>query len=410
MTILYVLLVLLIVTRLFGELAVRLKQPALVGELVAGIFIGLLVTRFSGTFPILSGISDSEVFKAVTDLAIFFIMLLGGLEMRPRDVTQASGRAMPVAVGGILIPLAAGYGVGILFIPENPARVAQCLFIGVALAITAVPVTVKVLMDMGRLDSSVGQLVVAAAIFDDVISLVLLAILTAVAETGALPPLNELGWLGAKVFGFFVVSYVLGRYALPRVGPLLKRMKLEHVEISALLMWALALAVLAEVLGMHFVVGAFMAGLLFTRHSIDKKTHAELNEHLEGMTVGFFAPVFFASIGMHLDLGAVTAIPAMLGLILIVAFAGKLLGAGGAALAIGMPARESVAVGFAMNARGAVELIVADIALRAGLFSQPTPTPDTVRFLYSAIVIVAVVTTFLSPVILRRVLGSHQSG
>ncbi len=404
MTILYVLLVLLIVTRLFGELAVRFKQPALVGELVAGIFIGLLVTRFSATFPILSGISDSEVFKAVTDLAIFFIMLLGGLEMRPRDVTKASARAMPVALGGILVPLAAGYGVGILFIPDNPARVAQCLFIGVALAITAVPVTVKVLMDMGRLDSSVGQLVVAAAIIDDVISLVLLAILTAVAETGVLPPMHDLAWLGAKVIGFFIVSFVVGRFVLPRVGPLLKRMKLDHVEFSALLMWALALAVLAEVLGMHFVVGAFMAGLLFTRHSIDKETHAELNKQIEGMTVGFFAPIFFASIGMHLDLGAVTAIPAMLGVILIVAFAGKLLGAGGAALAIGMPARESVAVGFAMNARGAVELIVADIALRAGLFSQPTPTPDTVRYLYSAIVIVAVVTTLLSPVVLRRVL------
>jgi Kef-type K+ transport system membrane component KefB len=407
MTILYVLLVLLIVTRLFGELAVRLKQPALVGELVAGIFIGLLVTRFSGVFPILSGIADSEVFKAVTDLAIFFIMLLGGLEMRPRDVTRASGRALPVAIGGIVIPLAAGYGVGILFIPENPARVAQCLFIGVALAITAVPVTVKVLMDMGRLDSGVGQLVVAAAIFDDVISLVLLAVLTAVAKTGMLPPVDELAWLGAKVAAFFLGSYVLGRFVLPRIGPGLKRLKLEHIEISALLMWALALSVLAEMLGMHFVVGAFMAGLLFTRHSIDEETHAKLNEHLEGMTVGFFAPVFFASIGMHLDLGAVTAIPLMLVIVLVVAFGGKLVGAGGAALAAGMSARESVAVGFGMNARGAVELIVADIALRAGLFSQPTPTPDTVRYLYSTIVIVAIVTTFLSPIVLRRVLGRN---
>ena len=406
MTILYVLLVLLIVTRVFGEFAVRLKQPALVGELIAGIVIGITVTRFSGTFPVLSEVSGSEVFTAVTDLAIFFIMLLGGMEMRPKDLTRASSKALPVALGGIIIPFLAGYGVGMLFIPENPARVAQCLFIGVALSITAVPVTVKVLMEVGRLDSKVGQLIVAAAIFDDVISLVLLAILTAVAKTGSLPPLDELAWLGTKVALFFAITYPLSRYVLPAVGSRLKRLKLEHIETSALLAWALGLSVLAELLGMHFVVGAFMAGLVFTRRSIDEKTHKQLYQQLEGMTVGFFAPVFFASIGMHLDLAAVTSIPGMLAVILLVAFAGKLLGSGGIARMTGMSTRESVAVGFGMNARGAVELIVADIALRAGLFSQPTPVPDTVRYLYSAIVIVAVVTTLLSPIILRRTLAS----
>jgi Kef-type K+ transport system membrane component KefB len=405
MHILYVLLVLLILTRVFGELAVRARQPALVGELVAGIVLGLVVTQFSDTFPILAGISDSEVFRAITDLAIFFIMLLGGLEMRPRDVTGASGKALPVALGGILVPLTAGYGVGLLFIPESPARVGQCLFIGVALAITAVPVTVKVLMDLKRLDSRVGKVIVAAAIFDDVFSLVLLAVLTAIARTGALPGPVELAWLVGKVVAFFVIAYLLARYVLPRFGNHVRRLKLEHIEVSVLLAWALALAVLAEKLGMHFVVGAFMAGLTFTRQSIDESTYDDLNERLEGMTVGFFAPVFFASIGMHLDLTAVTAIPAMLATLLAVAFAGKLIGAGGAARLTGLSTSESTAVGFGMNARGAVELIVADIALRAGLFERPEPVPDTVRYLYSAIVIVAVVTTFISPMVLRRVLA-----
>lgn len=405
MTLLYVLLALLIVTRIFGELAVRLKQPALVGELVAGIVIGIFVTRFSDTFPALAGVSGSEVFTAITDLAIFFIMLLGGMEMRPKDLTQASGKALLVALGGITVPLVAGYGVGILFIPENPARVAQSLFIGVALAITAVPVTIKVLMEIGRLDSQVGRLIVAAAIYDDVISLVLLAILTAVAKTGSLPPVNELAWLGAKVGMFFIIAYPLGRYVLPVMGNWLKRLELQHIETSGLLVWALGLSVLAELLGMHFVVGAFMAGLMFTRQSIDAESHKQLTQQMEGMTVGFFAPVFFASIGMHLDLGAVAAIPGMLSVILVVAFIGKLLGSGGAARLTGISTRESIAVGFGMNARGAVELIVADIALRAGIFSQPSPTPDTVSYLYSAIVIVAVVTTFLSPIVLRRTLA-----
>jgi Kef-type K+ transport system membrane component KefB len=404
MTILYILLVLLIVTRFFGELAVRLKQPALVGELLAGIVVGLVVSRFSDTFPVLAGVPDSEVFTAITDLAIFFIMLLGGLEMRPRDLGRATGRALPIAIGGVLLPLICGYALGQYFIPESPARFAQSVFIGVALAITAVPVTVKVLIDIGKLESKPGQVIVAAAIFDDVFSLILLAVLTAIAQTGSIPSAAELGWLGLKVLVFFAAAFVLGRFVLPRHGEAIKRLELEYIEISVLLAWALALAVLAELLGMHFVVGAFMAGLLFTRQSINKSTYESLTNHLEGMTVGFFAPVFFASIGMHLDISAVTETPFVLVAVLLVAFFGKLIGAGGTARVMGLSTRDSIAVGFGMNARGAVELIVADIALRAGLFSRPVPTPDPVQYLYSTIVIVAIVTTFLSPIVLRRVL------
>jgi Kef-type K+ transport system membrane component KefB len=405
MTILYIFLVLLIVTRFFGEFSVRLKQPALVGELLAGIVVGLVVTRFSGAFPVLSGVPDNEVFTAITDLAIFFIMLLGGLEMRPRDLGRATGRALPIAIGGVVLPLLAGYLLGQYFIPDSPARFAQSMFIGVALAITAVPVTVKVLIDIGKLDTKPGQVIVAAALFDDVFSLVLLAVLTAIARTGEIPAAAELAWLGTKVLAFFAIAFVLGRFVLPRVGETLRRLQLEYIEISVLLAWALGLAVLAEALGMHFVVGAFMAGLLFTRKSVDQSTYESLTKHLEGMTVGFFAPIFFASIGMHLDVSAITEIPWVLLAVLLVAFFGKLVGAGGTARMTGLSTRESIAVGFGMNARGAVELIVADIALRAGLFSRPDPTPDVVQYLYSTIVIVAIVTTFLSPIVLRRVLS-----
>lgn len=403
MNILYILLILLIVTRVFGEVAVRLQQPALVGELIGGIFLGLFVTQYSGTFPILAGIQDNEVFTAISNLAIFFIMLLGGLEMRPRDLARASGRGVPVALGGILVPLILGYWAGIHFIPENPARVAQSLFIGVALAVTAVPVTVKVLMDLGQLDSTVGKLIVTAALFDDVLSLILLAVLTALAASGSVPPVGELVWLTVKIIVFFSAAYGVGRLLLPWLGRFLKRLELDYIEISFVLAWALALAVVAEYMGMHFVVGAFLAGLLFTRHTVDQGTYEHVMKHVEGMTTGFFAPVFFASIGMHLDLAAIGNIPGMLAVILVIAFCGKLIGAGGAARATGLSGRESIGVGFGMNARGAVELIVADIALRAGLFSQPEPTPPAVKYLYSVIVIVAVVTTVTSPIVLRRI-------
>lgn len=408
MTLLYVLLVLLILTRFFGELAVRLKQPPLVGELVAGVLVGLVVHRFSTTFPVLAAVPESEVFTAINDLAIFFIMLLGGLEMRPQDLGRASGRALPIAIGGVVLPLLTGYALGQYFIPDSPAQFVQSLFIGVALAVTAVPVTVKVLIDIDKLETKPGRVIVAAAIYDDVFSLILLAVLTAVANSGELPSVSALGLLIAKVTLFFVIAWALGKFLLPRLGATIKRLKLEYIEISMLLAWALALSVLAELLSMHFVVGAFMAGLLFTRKSVNKSTYESLTKHLEGMTFGFFAPVFFASVGMHLDVSAITETPIMLAAILVVAIAGKLVGAGGTARLMGMSKEDSIAVGFGMNARGAVELIVADIALRAGIFSRPVPTPDPVLYLYSTVVIVAIVTTLLSPVMLRRVLGGRE--
>jgi len=368
-----------------------------------------VVTRFSGSFPALARIPDSEVIRTITELPIFFIMLLGGLEMRPRDLVQSSGRALPVALGGILVPLAAGFALGWLFIPASPARVAQSLFIGVALSITAVPVTVKVLMHLGRLGSPVGTLIVSSALFDDVLSLVLLAVLTAIAENGSLPGAGALALLGAKIALFFGVAYGLGTWLLPRIGRLARRLHAQYIELSTLLTWALAMAVLAEALGMHFVFGAFVAGLLFTRHSMDRDVFDHVRDQIEGLTVGFFAPVFFATIGMHLDLAAVTEIPLFLGLILTAAFAGKFLGAGGIARAAGMPLRESVAVGAGMNARGALELIVADIALNAGLFDRPEPVPDSVRYLYSAVIVVAGGTTLVSPMMLRRTLREDDT-
>jgi len=292
MTLLYILLVLLIATRACAELAVRVRQPALVGELIAGIILGVVVTRFSHTFPVLSGIPDSEIFTAISDLAIFFIMLLGGLEMRPGDIARATGRGIPIALGGILLPLMLGYGVGIWFIPESPARIAQSLFIGVALAITAVPVTIKVLIDLGMVNSTIGRLIITAALFDDVLSLILLAVLTALATAGSVPAPEEFVWLGIKIVLFFSAAYGIGRLLLPRLGRRMKGLELDYIEVSGLLAWALGLAVAAEAIGMHFVVGAFLAGLLFTRNTVDRETYESTMKHVEGMTTAFFAPVF----------------------------------------------------------------------------------------------------------------------
>lgn len=413
MHLLYILLILLLVTRVFGEAAVRLKQPALVGELISGILLGIVIQQWPSALPILSDLDENEVFRALTDLGVFFLMLLAGLEMRPKDLVSASRRSLLIAVSGLVIPLAVGFGLGWLFLPESQVKVAQAAFVGTALAITAVPVAVRVLMDLGQLETQAGRTIVSAAVFDDVLSLVILAILIALINTGELPGAEGILTLVGGVTAFFAVTIAIGSWLLPRMAPLIDRLRSDELDFTLLLILGFAFAVLAEQLGLHFILGAFMAGLFFMRRTIDEDTYSSVEERVSGVTSGFLAPLFFASIGLHLQLEAVTAAPLFLGLLILAAFLTKLLGAGLPAYFSGMTGRASLAVGLAMSSRGAVELIIADVALEAGLFDQPDPTPTIVDALFSSVVIVAIVTTLFVPIFLRFVMpreAGSQSG
>lgn len=410
MELIYILLVLLVATRLFGELAKRVGQPTIVGELVAGIVLGVIISRYSSELPVLSELTDNEVFTALTDLAIFFLMLYAGVELRPTKLVRSSQSAVLVAVGGFVLPLAAGFGLAWAFLPASELKIVQALFIGTAMAITAVPVAVKILMDLGKLESKPGQMIVSAALFDDVLSLVLLASLVAVIRTGSMPETKEIAFLVGEIAAFFAMTVAVGIWVVPRVSHLISRAKAQEFELSVLLITALAYAYVAELLGLHFIMGAFMAGLFFNRSDVSDEIYDRVKDRLSGITSGFLAPIFFASIGLHLDLAALTQIPVFLFLLIIVAFAGKLLGSGLVAYFQGMNARDATAVGFGMSGRGAVELIIADIALRGGIFLVPDPPPPIVANLFSAIVIVAVLTTLVTPIALRLTLNRKEPG
>lgn len=405
MEIFYILLGLLIITRTFGELMTRMGQPTLLGELIAGILLGLIVRQYPEALPFTAKeITGDQVFIAITDLGIFFLMLLGGIELRPREMVQSSGKSLLVAGGGMVLPLALGFSFGWYTLPDSDYKFAQALFVGTALAITAVPVSIKVLMDLGKLESRIGNIIVSAAVIDDVLSLILLAVLTAVIRTGTMPDLEGVLLLIGKVGLFFLLVTLIGHYLFPILGRSLKKTRAEEFEFSMLLIAALGFAVLAEVLGMHFILGAFVAGLFFRRRTIDRHTYEDLQRKTRGLTTGFLAPLFFGSIGLHMDISALLNIPGYVFMLIAIAFLGKIIGAGLPARLIGLSNRESLAIGFAMNARGAVELVIADIALRANLFALPDPPPPEVQYLFSTIVIMAIVTTVITPPALKQVL------
>lgn len=401
MELLYVILVILFVTRIAGEIATRAGQPAMTGELVAGVLLGIVVHRYEGVFPVLSELSANEVFAAITDLAVFFIMLATGIEMRPSDLTKGSGRSLFVAAGGMALPLALGIGLGYMYLPESEYRLPQAVFLGTALAVTAVPVTAKVLMDLNMLESRAGKLILSAAIFDDVLSLLLLAVLTALINTGQAPDAMGLLWLVGKIALFFGITTVCGLYVFPLLYKMIRRWWIEELEFSALLIVALAFAVLAEYLHLHFILGAFVAGLFFSRRHMETRIHDDVQNKINGLSSGFLAPLFFASIGLHLELSAIQSAPVFVGILIVIAFLGKLIGAGIPTRISGMSWNDSAVVGSGMSARGAVELVIADIALRAGLFSKPEDDPGIVESLFSAVVIMAVVTTLVAPFMMK---------
>jgi Kef-type K+ transport system membrane component KefB len=391
------------VTRSFWELAERAKLPALVGELVAGNFLGYLLQRFQGLAPSVWFAANSDIFEGLADLGMFFLMLLVGIRMEPLDFARSSRSAVLIAVGGMFVPACAGFALGQLVLPESDYKNAQALFLGVALAITAVPVAVRIFMDLDALESRVGKAVIAAALWDDVLSLLLMALLLGAIgsqATGSFS-LDNLLPVILKVLLFFAITIPVGLYVFPLIGKSFRHLSFPEVDFSMLLIGALAYAVLAEFMDLHLIIGAFLAGMFFHPKVVERGIYDRVEQQMSGLTRGFLAPIFFVSVGFHLDFSSVAAVPGFVVVLTALALASKLIGSGIPAYWAGFSKRESLLVGVGMSGRGAVELIIAGVALEAGLFLQPDPPGAIVQSLFSAIVIMAIVTTVATPIVLR---------
>lgn len=411
MDILFLILVLLVTTRVFAELAERVNLPAIVGELIAGVALGLLLQVFRDSMPGLWSATQSETYDSIVHLGMFFLMLLAGIHMEPLDLARTSKSAIFVALGGMVVPVAAGTALGFLLLPDSTLKLVQSLFLGVALAITAVPVAVRIFMDLGELETRVGKTVIAAALWDDLLSLFLLAFLITAIGTDSNVEFAPQAMLliAGKVVLFFVVTIPVGVFVFPFVARYFKHLRFPEVDFSMLLIGALAYATFAEAMGMHFIIGAFLAGMFFHPQIVDPPIYRRVENQMSGITRGFLAPLFFVSVGLHLDFSALTATPVFLTVLIIIALGSKFIGAGLPAYAVGLSKHDSMMVGVGMSGRGAVELIVAGVALEAGLFLQPSPPPPLVQGLYSSIVIMALVTTLVTPIALRWLIATKKS-
>ncbi len=383
----------LLVAWFFGSIFQRLKMPRLLGELLSGLLLGP---------TILGLIRPTETITILGDLGIFFLMFYSGMEMDPEELLEHFWVALAVAIGGFLLPFAAGYGVSRLF----GATVFQSLFIATGLSVTALAVQARLLKDMEIQKSKVGHIIIAAAIVDDVLVLIIFSLLTGLAKTGQVDPISIIVLI-AKIVSFFVGSLAVGYFLLPRIT---RRLRDEEARgFTFALLVAFIMGYLAEKVGLHLIIGAFLAGQFVRKDIMDPTLYEKLNDRFFSIIYGFLGPIFFVSLSFNVSLDLQQREWGLLVVLIAVAALGKIFGCGIPALMLRRGWRESLIIGLGMNGRGAVELILAKavlvlsyISLKEGIINEPLLTNSQ----FTILILIAFFTTILAPISLRAAMPS----
>jgi Kef-type K+ transport system membrane component KefB/nucleotide-binding universal stress UspA family protein len=387
--------VLLTVARLGSELVKRLGLPSVIGELAAGILIGPSVLGhffpqgFVALFP-----NDAEqvhLLEIMSWFGMVLLLLLTGIETDLRLLRNLGRSAFAASLFGMAVPFGFGFGLGWWipdsFVAQPDHRTIFALFLATAMSISAMPVIAKILLDLNLTKRDIGVVILSAGVVDDTTGWIVLSLIAGAATGGA-----QIRGLAISVGGtavFLLVDYFV-------LFPLLRgafrvatdKFLSKDTDLVLIIVFTLLCAATTDVIGVHAVFGAFVAGCVIRQVP---RLRAESLHQLEAVTFPIFAPLFFGMVGLRVDLWKMGD-PTMLALVLGVAVAGKLVGCTAGALLGGLRFWESLSIAFAMNARGAMGLVVATIGLSLGILTQS---------MYSMIVVVAVVTSFMAPVLLR---------
>ena len=371
-----------------GGICVRLGLPVMIGELVAGLILGP---------PLLGIVHFTPTLEFLAELGIFFAMFYAGMEMNPRELMEHVRSSLSVAAGGFLLPFAMGY----VAVRYFGGTVYQSLFIGMGLSVTALAVGAVILQDMRIHKSAVGHIIMGAAIASDIFALVTFSILLGIVPTGSIQ-LQSVFFVISKVVLFFGVTISVGHFVLPYFTK-----RIEDVGgkgFTFALFSALIMAYMAELAGLHLVIGAFLAGQFVRKEIMREDIYKVIKDRFFGISYGFLTPIFFASLAFHLHLKLSFQFIIFALVVTLVAFAGKFLGSAIGAKVSGKDLGESVVIGFGMNGRGAVELVIASVVIKLshdlmsrGIIHEPLLTQDQ----FSALVLMAFLTTLLTPIFLK---------
>ena len=396
--------VLLITARLFGELSQKIGQPAVLGEIFAGIVLG--PSLLGNLFPFIHGwiIPTTEnqinLLEVITLIGAMFLLLITGLETDLQLIKHHAKKTLGIALGELPFSLACGFAFGLIipasFLVNPDQRIIFALFISIAISLSAIPVIAKVLLDLKLIRRDIGQITLAVGMFDDAVAWILLSIVLGLIGGDTLS-IGNISFSFLKVIIFVVLSYWFGKLIIKHLlNFTLNRISIRDKILSLIMVFTFALGAVVQAIGLEAVLGAFIAGIVLgqspavPRDSIDK---------LEGLTFGIFAPIFFASAGLKvniIDLFSSDLILIGAGIIS-VAILSKFIGAYfGARFFAKTDHWTALSFGAGLNARGAIQIIVATIGLSFGILSQE---------IYSLIIVTAVITSLMAPVMLRWTLS-----
>jgi Kef-type K+ transport system membrane component KefB len=387
--------VILAAAKLAGHLAVRIGQPAVLGELVAGVALGSFDLAGIAWFQ---GIEADATVEILARLGVVILLFEVGLESTVRDMLKVGLPAVLVAVLGVVAPFALGWGVGALLLPDQSVYVHA--FLGATLTATSVGITARVLQDLNRSQSPEARVILGAAVIDDVLGLVILAVVAGViaaADQGGSLSYGAIGLVLGKAVAFLFGALLLGMSLSPRVFGLASRLSGGGVLLATALVFCFTLAYLASIIGLAPIVGAYAAGLILEDvHFRPFASRGEQQlEHLVHPISTFLVPVFFVVMGMRVDLAAFARMEVLglAALLTVAAIVGKQACSLGA---IGQPL-DRLTIGIGMIPRGEVGLIFANIGLGLSLAGQPVVDEG----IFSAIVIMVIVTTMATPPLLK---------
>lgn len=391
------LLLLFVAARLAGEMMERIHQSPMLGEVLAGILLGPMVLALISPNP---ATSLGASLGVVATLGIFVLVLLAGIELGREGLRQAvRERSIVVAYVEFVLPFAMGYALAAVLGMD----VTHSLFLATAMAVTALPISVRILMDLNLLHSRLGRAIVSVALVNDLVAFAMLGLVVAFTQVN--------GTLQASMAGFLALKILLFVLLIVCVGIVLKRVSRLHGDGVSLMQkglgklrgpesafalcvsLALALGTAAELVGIHFAVGVFYAGVLMTPQLLGRQEFNQVRRSMSAVSFGLLTPIFFAYVGLQFTF---TLSAWLLVLeITAIAFAGKLVGGILGGLLAGFRRAPLVALGVGLNARGMMELVLAQVGLATGIIDAQ---------IYSALVVMTLVTTFCTPPLLKALI------
>ena len=370
------LLLILFLAKVFGELVERAGFPSILGEIVAGIVFGLLFLR-----------PDNEALLFFSELgAIFLLFTAGYKEINLRELKTASKMALIPTISQVLVAFCFGFLISWIFDFPQMAR----LFMGVAFSITSIGVSVRTLIDLDYLSKKIGSTMLASAILDDLIGIFMLSVVISIATYQQIPAGMEILAIAGKMLGFIAVMAVLGRVVFPVLFTYIHRMRVKESIFAFVVMIALFSAYLAEAFGLHAVIGAFIGGACLS--SVPLAKIEDVQSKVSGIAYGIFIPIFFAFIGLSVDLAAIQAAGLFALLVIVMALSGKLIGGFIGSRIAGFDSYDSLIFGVGVMPRAGIELVVISAGRSMGIIGDE---------IFSAIVLMVAVSVIVSPVLLK---------